>query len=152
MPICVCHMCAILCAIIHCITKHIFKSNVKSLPQLKHSNLMFKYMPLEVYICVQFYVPLSTLSLNTLYKLMYTYSKQMSNVTPMTKRIYNLSLVKIVKIVEHNCFLLGIWSQVILCTLVNVSSIVHKPIVELLKHSPTSLCLVMGMSIIVLKA
>lgn len=119
---------------------------------VKHQNLMFKYMPLEIYICVQFYVPLSTLSLNTLYKLMYTYSKQMSNVTPMTKHIYNLSLVKIVKIVEHNCFLLGIWSQVILCTLVNVWSIVHKPILELIKFSPTSLCLVMGMSIIVLKA
>jgi hypothetical protein len=33
---------------------------------------------------------------------MYTYSKQMSSVTPMTKHIYNLSLVKIVKIIEHN--------------------------------------------------
>lgn len=129
-----------------------FKQMSNITPMVKHQNLMFKYMPLEDYICVQFYVPLSTLSLNTLYKLMYTYSKKMSNVTPMTKHIYNLSLVKIVKIIEHKCLLLGIWSQVILCTLVNVWSIVHKPILELLKHSPTNLCLVMGVSILTLKA
>jgi hypothetical protein len=41
-------------------------------------------------ICVQFYVPMPTLSLNTLFKLMYIYFKQMLNITFMTKHSYKI--------------------------------------------------------------
>jgi len=47
-------------------------------------------MPLEECIIVQVYVPLFTLSLNTLFKYIYIYFKQMSNITPMIKHNYKI--------------------------------------------------------------
>jgi hypothetical protein len=73
-------------------------------------NLMHKDMPLEESICVQLYVHLSTLSPNTLFKLIHTHILNKCQILHPWPNTTTKSLVKSMKIVEHKCFLLGLWS------------------------------------------
>jgi hypothetical protein len=57
--------------------------------------ILFSWLTLEFNapkecVCVQFYVPMPTLSLNTLFKLMYIYFKQMLNTTFITEHNYKI--------------------------------------------------------------